>query len=1046
MIDHATENKLTIVSAPAGYGKTSLLIDFANKTNYPICWYSLESTDNKLIKFVEGLIQSIQVRYSKFGLTVQSAIRTGSTQKMDGRTLAALFLNDLNLHIDDHFIVILDDFQLIDTNNEIDNFLNDILIESDENFHLVISSRALLGFHDLPLLVARSQVGGLSYEELSFTKQEIKDLVLLIQKRTISDHDAESILKNCEGWVMGLLFSTQLANGALDKVFPKAASREIGINNFLALQVLHDLPNHVQHFLLMSSLFDKFDLQSFSKVIKEAGVEYKNWQDSFNFVIEHNLFVIPVGEKHTYYRYHNLFLDFLRANMLKQYPEETRKIQLALAEYYEKSKEWGKAFNLYNAIGELGRNISLISEASPEMIAKGRITEVEEWLLSIPKSETERSAAILSTWGAIASIRGNYEEGIHFFGKALSKTNIDTDKNLILLTLSRRAGTFRFTGEYEKSIEDSAKILELCGFENKYLSYAADASFFRGTCYSFLGNWESAQEEIQISKQKYTAAGEMDGVAKCWLQMGFILKSIGQYQNAQGYYKKALTHYRDTKNIVWEASVLNNMGVLAQIQCDFKQAFEYFEKAFEYAGVTKNRRMETYLLASIGDLYTDLGSNFEALVAYDQALTKLHKETDRYLNPYLYISKSKAEQKDDEALRLLAKAREQLLLSPNQNLIHNLELQEADISIRVSKGKTGIKSITEVYEYFVEHNQLIDSISTLAKICWCVIKYPGSINLDVYRQKIHHFLTSPEFSKYLLLLLQKHGLTLTDILDLPKDILEQQKIRVEWEKVIENKAKARQYIRRSGSIVPLRPAKVSIRSFGKTQVARSEKLISLSDWKSQNARDLFIYLAVNHMSFTKEEIGEVFWPESTTDDLKLRFKNTIYRLRKAIGRDVILFEGDHYELNRNIDFEFDYESFLEEVNSVDYAVDGKDSLKNYLQAIRLYRGPFLGDVDMAWANQIREETGQKYFGCLINIASRYVEMEDYENGLKYATKASEFDPYSEISFQLVMRSLGGMGDRAGVIRQYQKLVKNLKDELEIEPSIATMNLYNLLIR
>lgn len=1044
LMNHATENKLTLVSAPPGYGKTSLLIDYAGRTNYPVCWYGLESNDNKLIKFVEGFACSIQQKFPKFGRVVNATISSGSTQNMDPKTLSAIFINDLNSSIDEHFLVFLDDFQWVDTNSEISEFVNNILIDSDENLHIVISSRALLGLPDLPLLVARSQVGGLSYEELSFTKQEIKELILLIQKRSISDADAEIILRNCEGWVMGLLLSSQLENGPLSKVFPRQTSREIGINNFLALQVLNELPMPVQMFLLRSSLFDHFDFSSFSKVMKDAGIENLEWQKSFNYIVEHNLFIVPSGDKHAYYRYHNLFQEFLRGNMNQKFPEEAKKIQLSLASYYQENEEWGKAFNLFNGLGEVDRNVSLIENAAPGLIAKGRINEVEEWLVSIPKNKTEQSSALLSTWGAISSIRGDYKQSIEYFNEALKRVEIEKKDNLVLLTLSRRAGTYRFTGDYQKSLDDSNQIIEIARSQKKYTKFIADANFLKGTCHSFTSEWELAQQEIEMAQQLYTEIGDKDAAAKCWLQHGFIQKSIGHYQQAFTYYKKALGYYLDTRNIIWEASVLNNMGILAQLQCDFRQSFDYFEKAFEYAGVTRNKRSESYLLASIGDLYADLGIDYEALDAYDQALFRLRKETDHYLSPYLHIAMAKVEHSEEERSRLLAKARQELTIVPNQNLQNNLEIEDLCQKINQNKTAESSQRLLAILELFSDHNQIVDMLCTLARICVLATRQPGLIDLNPLSTRIQSNLLNPDYSRYLILLLQRYGMPHGEIINLPVDASTKQKVRMDWDLIIDNRAKARLHIRRRGSVVPLRPAKILIRSFGKTIISRAEKTITISDWKTQVARDLFIFLAVSHQSYTKEEIGEIFWPESTIDDLKLRFKNTVYRLRSAIGKDVILFEDERYEINQNIDIDFDYESFLEEVNS--YSDQNDDCLKSDLQAIKLYRGSFLHDVDMPWSNQIREELGQRYFSCLLDAASRYIELEDYESGLRFALKASEYDPLSETAYQLAMRSLGAMGDRSGVIRHYQKLVKNLSEELAIEPSTATVNLFNLLIR
>jgi len=184
-------------------------------------------------------------------------------------------------------------------------------------------------------------------------------------------------------------------------------------------------------------------------------------------------------------------------------------------------------------------------------------------------------------------------------------------------------------------------------------------------------------------------------------------------------------------------------------------------------------------------------------------------------------------------------------------------------------------------------------------------------------------------------------------------------IKDEWT-ALENKTKqAKKFIRRGHSIVPLKPAKIFIRTFGKTQVSVRGRVIPASEWKSQSARDLFIFLALHHRSYEKEELGEIFWMNSTPEELKIRFKNTVYRLRRAVGKDMILYEDNRYEINSSIDLETDYEDFQNELVPRHAGESIAETLERLERAIRIHRGLFLKDVDMLWANRMREEIEQK---------------------------------------------------------------------------------------
>ncbi len=119
----------------------------------------------------------------------------------------------------------------------------------------------------------------------------------------------------------------------------------------------------------------------------------------------------------------------------------------------------------------------------------------------------------------------------------------------------------------------------------------------------------------------------------------------------------------------------------------------------------------------------------------------------------------------------------------------------------------------------------------------------------------------------------------------------------------------RKQLRRQSQIVRLAPPELTITTFGKNQIKLGDHIITGAEWMSQNARDLLLLLLMHPEGLTKEEIGEIFWPNSTPAELKLRFKNTIYRLRHAAGKDVVLFEDEIYLFNRGMDYEADCENF-----------------------------------------------------------------------------------------------------------------------------------------
>ncbi len=177
MLDDLLEYRLTLIAAPAGYGKTSLLVDLAHQVEYPVCWLALDPLDKNLIRFINYFIAAIHQQFPEFGGASLSLINNLGGGDIDQAQVLRTIINDLYDHVQEHFALVLDDFYLIDSSLEINQFINRFAQEMDENCHLVIASRSLLSLPDLPLMVGRSQVKGLSFEELAFHPDEIKTLL-----------------------------------------------------------------------------------------------------------------------------------------------------------------------------------------------------------------------------------------------------------------------------------------------------------------------------------------------------------------------------------------------------------------------------------------------------------------------------------------------------------------------------------------------------------------------------------------------------------------------------------------------------------------------------------------------------------------------------------------------------------------------------------------------------------------------------------------------------------------------------------------------------
>ncbi|NTW43740.1 MAG: hypothetical protein HGB14_04740, partial [Anaerolineaceae bacterium] len=209
LLSELIEKRLVLVSAPAGYGKTSLLVDFVNQCPLPVCWYTIDRLDFDPLQFIAYFSAAISQRFPAFGLRIAAALSNVQGQ-LDVDFAATVLINEIYDTIPEHFLLVLDDYHLVNDCMEVRHFISRFLQDAEENCHLVITSRSLLSLPDLPMMAARSEVGGISFEELAFTADEIQSLYQQSQQEKLSQDIAEEIRTRSEGWVTGIVLASQM--------------------------------------------------------------------------------------------------------------------------------------------------------------------------------------------------------------------------------------------------------------------------------------------------------------------------------------------------------------------------------------------------------------------------------------------------------------------------------------------------------------------------------------------------------------------------------------------------------------------------------------------------------------------------------------------------------------------------------------------------------------------------------------------------------------------------------------------------------------------
>lgn len=1152
LFDDLLEKKLVIVTAPAGYGKTSLLVDLAHRHELPYCWYALDPLDKELGRFLAHFIAAIQIRYPQFGAQSLAALQnlewmieagaqsgiwvetqaggragTGKDTQVrpyettPGERFLVTLVNEIYQVIREHFAIVLDDYHNLDDSLEINAFISRFIQEVDQNCHLVILSRTLLPLPDLPLMVARSQVGGIGMQELAFRPEEIQALMLQNYQQVIPAKVATELAQRTEGWITGLLLSAQsMWQGMLDRLRVARVSG-VGLYEYLVHQVLEQQPPEMQDFLLKTAYLEEFNAEICAELIIGAPaslsrVDNQNYdapastsptrkqvqdmQSLAQMVLSHNLFVTPVGEDGSWLRYHPLFREFLQNHLKEKQPEVARQVLNSLVRIYGERGEWERAYAACQRLDDPAATADLLELAARTMMTGGRISQFQKWLDALPPGMLERRPVLLARHGQALAIQGEPARGLRYLDQALEyylrADNIgEKNDRQVAWIYIWRAQVHHICGSHTSTMADTTAALALVEAQDNATSCAegatidsdtswlcAEAYRIRGMCQRQLGKLDDAIRNFAISLRLYQEQGNSKIVNLVLINQGTAYLDAAEFGSALSCYKQALDYYQLQNDAFALSSVLNDVAFLHHLRGEYTQAYTTFEDALARAVQSANFRVQAMALIGMGDLHLDLQELDAALDSYHQARPIIEQLNDRYLMIYLDLAEAAVARLKGNlnGAHLQLNAARQITQQSSSDYfrsLHQLEsgrlalaehdyvqaanlLGQADAGFtaggqRIEAGRASLLLAAAFFElgdlsaaeaHLVEMFQLVDrwenqhSLVSTARL------------VRPFLQQVTALLTNGSEVSFGSdgkpdLMLGRKALRLLDQVD----------------QLESNLANLQRRMRRQSSIVAPSPPHLLIQALGKVDVllrpspAAKQKgksgaksagkpaaQLTSADWQTQVTRDLFFLILSDPRGWTKEALGELLWPDSTPAQLKLRFKNTVYRLRRALQQDVILFEGDRYSFNRSLDYEYDVEQFWEQLNQANEATTPKKKVKALQTAMQLYQGEYLPEVSGAWVLPEQERLRQAFQGAGLQLARLHLEAGQLDQALEVTDRLQTADPCLEEAYLIAMQAQATAGNRPAVARLYEKLSQTLAQELGTAPSALTKKLYQTL--
>src|SRR3712207_12859 len=331
-LEREPARKLTLISAPAGFGKTTLLLEWLRERaegEGSVAWLSLDEGDNDPTRFLSYLVAALRAVEEEIGEGVLSALRSPEPPRIENITAA--LINELAA-LPEELILVLDDYHLIDS-KPVHGVISFLLEHLPQGVHLIISSRI-----DPPLplarLRARNQMVEIDASDLSFTSEEAARFLNSVMGLGLSAEDVAALEERTEGWIAGLQLAALSMRDRHDvSGFVEAFSgSHRDVLDYLAEEVLEGQPPHVREFLLRTCV-----LNHLSGALCNALTGRSDGQAILERLERENLFVIALDEERRWYRYHHLFADFLRSRLQREHPDQIEELHCRAAEWYEQN-------------------------------------------------------------------------------------------------------------------------------------------------------------------------------------------------------------------------------------------------------------------------------------------------------------------------------------------------------------------------------------------------------------------------------------------------------------------------------------------------------------------------------------------------------------------------------------------------------------------------------------------------------------------------------------------------------------------------------------
>ncbi len=994
------ESRVQVLVAPAGYGKTTLLAEFAQDLGTPVCWYNLETADEDPRILLEGILSSLASRFPGFGHLSIARLNSTTDLVKDAVQVVNTIGTEIRSEIPDFFIIVLDDFHFIHDKRAVNNLLNLFIEKLPENCHVIISSRSPV---ELPIVsknLVRHPASMITSSQIGLTPAETKDLVTLRYGKNLSMQEAEKLTRHTGGWILGVLSS--INNLDESQNFTVTGFSQDEIYSYLTTEIFEKQPEVVQTFLLASSVLDDLSPEFCDQLLSTTSSRKILRQLS-----RQNLFMQCIDEKKRWYRYHQVFKDFLQAKLLEDDPGRFLEIHGLAGSVYKEDRMWDLAVKHFSIAKKYSENVAIIKTAGPEFLKSGKWTTVSKWLDTLPHELRASDSELVIFDAQARAYLGKSDAAVHILSPLITQLSDENDWLLKGEALSWRGAAFRLNGYFEEAQADIGASIQLLEQHPSPPELLGVAHRRLGDIHLEQGRFTPALEHFEHALKYFTSVLDVGEIARAHNSLGITHKRLGNLPKAKMHFEKTRAGWLKTNNYGALSVVLNNIGIIYQRIGQYDLALDTLRSGLEKARETGYRRVEAGTLISIADILRDLGEYKDALSAYQEGQEIARQVMESSLVAYATsgIGETYRLQGEREKADILLK--EAFHQAQDQQQPYEAALFSIPMGVieyergRFENAEDILFDASQRLEAIGDKDALAKAYFHLAQNSFLSKKYDQAIKWLENTSRLADDLGYEDF----LVVEGRNAIPLVQYGS--EKAVGGARFSGVLEKI--NSTRGRKFDSDSTAGFSSGPelktkSDIEVKTLGQSCVKINHRQLDDADWRSQRAKEIFFYLLTYRSGRTREQIAADLWPDLSTSKASSNFHINLFRARQALYPGIFVFENNCYQVNPNLHISFDALEFEKLLGGVDLSCHSISSLSNVEEAIGLYNGAFLKELNGEWIEVRRRELENKYMKALSLLVDHYEKKGEYSKATTFLEKLIAIDPYDEDVYYSIMQS------------------------------------------